>query len=473
MNDRASEAPTGAGRPRPWRLELVILLLAASAGLRLYGLDQGLDYDEIWSATQFFTAPWRDLFTHMPLPNHHPLYSLLAKLSLLAFGNKEWAGRLPAFIAGTLTPVGLYMLGSRWLNPRTGLIAGLITAFALWPVHYSQDARGYSLVMLLSIVATGLFLSLMEKFSWGRASAYAVAGSLLLYTHLYGGAVVGAHGLLALGRLGRKEDRAQGLRLVAAVGASLALAFLFYLPLLPDLSGYARSVGRQTAGRELSLGFVGELALRWSAGETHPYRGLPFLAVAAAGVVRLWRRCWPLAGTLLLSLGIGVLAPAALHTFVYHRFYAFALPWFYLAAAAAADGALTRWPWPGPARYLFYGLLAAAAVLPGLDLPGYYRTGKQGWRPAAEWVQANALQYRVLVAGMAGEVFDYYCPRAQAVERGAELAPEDLRRTVVVYSYPGTVGENNLRRLESSCPPPARFPAFGDPNSDVYVYRCE
>jgi hypothetical protein len=348
-------------------------------------------------------------------------------------------------------------------------MAGTLMSLTLMPVRYSHDARAYAMVILGAIVTSHLFFLLLRRPSSRVASVYIITSALSIYSHLYAGAVVGGQLILALAAMLKPETRTAGKKLALLAVAALLLALLLYLPFLSDLITYTQSVGRKVTGRELSWPFLVNLALRWAGGQTHPYRSLLPLFLAGTGWAVMARKRPLLAGLPLLMLTVGLLVPLALRTFVYQRFYVFVLPWFYLALAASGESLWQKFR-AGPV--ISVGLLALAALFMNSELPRYWQHGKQGLRPAAQWIEAHALESRVLVLGMVGEVFEYYCPRAIAVEGGAELRPADLARTVVVFSYPATVGGPNLRLLSQHCPPPITFPAFSGHDADVVVYNC-
>jgi len=460
------QGPPPVSSGHTWRLSLILLALAA--GIRLYRLDQGFWYDEIW-ALKFFHMSWYEQLTRMPLPNHHPLYSLPAKACILVLGEKEWTARLPAFICGSLTPPLLFMMGSRWVSERAGLMAGLFMSVAAEPVWYSQDARGYAGAIFFSLAATHLFAGLAKEFSGRRCALYVLAGAAAMYSHLYTGAVVAAHLLIAAYLAGRSRGAKKEVLLAAAAMATLVAAFLLYAPMLHDLIAYTRTAGQKTAGRALDPAFIAELLVGWSAGRSHPWLSLPLIAGAAAGIYPLGRRSGIVGAAWLLSLGLAVLAPWVLGTFVYARFYSFAMPGFYLSLAAGLDQARARLKWPRAAGALAAG---AAAVLLITGLVPYYLYGKQGLRPAAEWVRHNAPGRRVLAAGMIGEVFGYYMPPARAVPRDLKLTAAMLDHAAVVTSYESTVGEEQKKVMERLCATAAVFPSAGDPQLEVKVYLC-
>lgn len=417
----------------------------------------------------FFRASWSYLLTRMPLPNHHPLYSLLAKACIMVLGEKEWTARLPAFLCGSLTPPLLYLVGSKWVSERAGLLAGLFLCVSPEAVWYAQDARGYAGAIFFSLAATHLFLVLNLKITPGRAALYILASAAAVYSHLYTGAVLAAH--LAIASFLAVKDRGdkKRLTLVSIALGGLALCLLLYAPFAHDLASYTRTVGKKTTGRALDFEFLVDLILGWSAGGSHPWLSLPLVIAALVGAWMFAKKSATLFAAYSLALVLALLIPAVLGTFVYARFYTFALPGFYLALACAPDAVLPRLKAPARAAPVTAALLLAILAS---GLVPYYRFGKQGLSPAAQWVRTNAPGRRALAAGMIGEVLYYYMPAVSALPRDLKLTRDLLDRSVVVTSYETTVGEDNQKAIQEFCRLAQVFPSAGDPQLEVKVYLC-
>ena len=463
----AKEVASAAGQPsRPgadWWAPL--LLGVVSLTLRIYRIDQGLWSDEIGSSTQYFHAAWLDLVTTFPNPTHHPLYSLLAKASILLLGESEWTLRLPALISGALTPPALYYLGRRLGGRAVGLLAGGLLVFSMWHVWFSQDARGYSTMLLFSVIASVLFLRLRQEWSPTLAAGYALATLASVYAHLYGVMVPLAHLLLAATAGWRRREW----RLPATVAAALLLCAAAYAPLAAGAWHYAHAEGHADPSRSLGPGFLLELVEGWSIGDAPALLALPFLALAAAGLVRVARRDRFQAWFLLLPLALGIGFAAVTRTFVYHRFFLYGLPGFLILAATGAEAA-ARW---SRRPRLLLPLLAALLVC--LTLPGlvkYYRLGKQPLRDVARWVDTQPPGTVAYTAGMANWVFRTYCSYALPLPPGPPR-PEDLRRAVVVVAHPWSAGRGLLLELKSLCGPPTVWPAAGYRENEVLVFDCQ
>ncbi|HEV2037927.1 MAG TPA: glycosyltransferase family 39 protein, partial [Candidatus Eremiobacteraceae bacterium] len=129
-------------------------------------------------------------------------YYLLLHL-WLRFDASDAYVRLMSVIPAVLSVPVMFALGRRLLGIRAGIIAAFLLAISPFYIAYAQEARGYSLLMFLSIVSTLFFVRCIDR-SQSRLDllAYCIASVLMIYTHWFGILVVAAHvsTLLALGR---------------------------------------------------------------------------------------------------------------------------------------------------------------------------------------------------------------------------------------------------------------------------------
>ncbi len=138
------------------------LMTALGAAVRCYYLAQPMRYDEAVTFVAFVNRGPLYLF-YYPAPNNHVLHTLLVRLSVGVFGGHPAAIRLPAVLAGIATIPATFCL-SRLLtrSSRSGFLG--CTCVALFPylVFFDTMARGYSLLVLLSLCLAGLSLRLVE-----------------------------------------------------------------------------------------------------------------------------------------------------------------------------------------------------------------------------------------------------------------------------------------------------------------------
>lgn len=214
---------------------LVIMLLAVIA--RLQFVLSSLHHDEAYTFMAFGHS-FMSAIGDYHLPNNHVLHSILVYFSTRLFGYQPWAVRLPAFAAGVLLSPAVYAAGKRFYDRWTGLAAALLVAFSPALIGYSDNARGYTLVALFTLLLLNLggYVSRnRNSFAWFLISVLSALGLLtvpvmlfpfgvlyvwLLLENLYPGGVV-------------YRSRWNFLRYWLVSGFSAALlTLLFYTPVL-------------------------------------------------------------------------------------------------------------------------------------------------------------------------------------------------------------------------------------------------
>jgi mannosyltransferase len=170
LTQRVASAQAPATRPRLsaavaarlWRLSPIgVGVIAFALGL-IALTKQKLSYDEtvtVDTATQSLTGIWHAArATEAP----HLAYYLLMKPWLALAGTSAWAARFPAVVFGALAALLVTVLGARLFGRSAGLVAGLTLATAAYIVHWSQEARSYTLAMLLVTLATYSFVRALD-----------------------------------------------------------------------------------------------------------------------------------------------------------------------------------------------------------------------------------------------------------------------------------------------------------------------
>jgi hypothetical protein len=156
-----------------------------------------------------------------------PLYYMLLHFWVGLFGTKEPATHALSLVFSTLTiPIGLWggwKLFGRW----AGIVTAVLCAANPFLTTYAQETRQYSLVMLLSLLSTVLFLFVFVRRERRLLPFFAVSVAALLYTHLWAAFFV-LTALAFVVVLGR-QDRAIWRDGLLGFGG----AFLLYLPWIP------------------------------------------------------------------------------------------------------------------------------------------------------------------------------------------------------------------------------------------------
>lgn len=144
---QGSELP-GSRAALPVAAAIALLALA----VRLYGLgDKPFWLDEVASLHRA-TVSLPELTTNSLHSNHYPSYFVLLWL-IAKLGTSQWLLRLPSALFGALGACTVYAIGRSASAARAGAVAGLLMALSPFQVQFGQEARPYTLVTWLILVA--------------------------------------------------------------------------------------------------------------------------------------------------------------------------------------------------------------------------------------------------------------------------------------------------------------------------------
>ena len=262
----------------------LVALTVLGGALRFATLDlQSFDFDEAITVGPVLGGSFDQMLDAIPgTESTPPLYYVLAWLWKQPFGLGEVGTRSLAALFGTaLIPVA-YGAARALAGSRAGLIAAALVAVNAQLLFYSQEARAYSLVALLTTLSFWAFVVARRETGARGLVLWALASAAALLTHYFAAFVVIPEALLLL--LWRRPLRPVLLACgaVAAVGAAL-------VPL-----AVSQADGRTDWISDFSLGERLRGAVKMSlTGEYDPTSNLQLLALAlvlAAGVVVGLRR---------------------------------------------------------------------------------------------------------------------------------------------------------------------------------------
>jgi mannosyltransferase len=204
---------------------LAILILAAV--LRFWGLaSESLWLDEAITANYFCQQSLGQVFVR---GTQGLLFVVLTSAFCSIAGWSEFALRfLPAMFGIGVVYAG-YLLAKKLFNETAALLTALLMAVNPFIIHYSQEARPYSLFLLASILSVYFVLRMAETSRTSDAVGYALAANVALYSHPFAVFLLPTHIIVwALYFQWReKQKRPQSLRM-AAIAAGIA--FLLFSP---------------------------------------------------------------------------------------------------------------------------------------------------------------------------------------------------------------------------------------------------
>jgi uncharacterized membrane protein len=407
-----------ASSPR-WLVPAVLFLVALA--VRLPNINSDLWLDEIVTLVDFIRLPIHEIASTYTSPNNHVGYSILAHMSVGAFGESAWAVRLPALLFGAATAPLLYGLARNFLSQRESLAAGLLIAVSYHHVYFSQSARAYTGMICLALAST---LAISRALKEGRAAhwkVWAVTTSVTVYLLLSGlfiaiGQVIGA--LLASFRPPTGTTSPQALRrLLIWTGVAAALTLILYAPLLRELVYFYTHTSGESVGWKLTPALL--LVLVRDA-LPHPLMlagAVVALPVFLVGLVSLVRRNFMIFFCLALPVLIELSVTLAIGAGTYPRRFLLLLPFLLLVAvhgsaliAEKAGQVLGR---ASVSNAVFVPAIVIGALICAAGLPRLYALPKQDYTGAVAYIEQHRDPGDIVVAvDLAVTGVRYYDPGA-------------------------------------------------------------
>jgi mannosyltransferase len=399
-----------------------IVLLALLLRVLFLG-KESLWLDEAYSVEVAGTGSWGHLAGRLWNSDANmSLYYALLHI-WIGLGRTEFVVRALSVLFAAISIPLVYLLGDKLLGRRTGILASFILALNVFHIEYAQEARSYSLLVLLTILASLLFVSAIRRPSSKAWSLYSGAIVLGIYAHLFAVFVLAAQWLSLTIR--RRDVPWRAVTLSAlAIGVLLAPLAVFALTnehgqiswiprprpdLVPRLFTYLAGASPVTGVRFNGALFVAAEATR---------RLLALFYAACVGIAliragRLWFRqekpseTWAYAFLLLWLLAPPILAyliSLIKPIFVFYYLIVSLAPLVILAA----DG-LSRIRPTGTRAAAMVALASLAAV----QVSAYYHfPRKEDWRGATRYILSRAqADDSVVFADGFRSAFEYYRDR--------------------------------------------------------------
>ena len=425
---------------------ILVVVLVAAVMVRLQDLGDGLWYDEIDTLVHYVRQPLAIIVSTFDNKNQHVLYSVLAHWSTAAFGDSAWALRLPAALLGVASIAALAWFGKIVTSRAEAIAASALLALSYHHVWFSQNARGYTGLMLATLIASGLLVRMTGETTprLRLAIAYAITMALALYMHMTAALIVAGHGMWWLALVVARRDRpiwpAAWLPIIA-FALSAVFALVLYIPVLPELlpTLLAPSMGAATPEWRNPLWFVAETTQGLARGLPGGWLTLGLAAIIAlCGLVSYARRSFAITALMLLpAIVTGATMLLAEHN-LWPRFFFFAAGFGALIVMRGIFVA-ARLVWPSRAREL---ALAVAAIL----VLASATTVPRAWNPKQDYLSARNFVDRasrpgdaVVTVDMTEVPFiDYYDrPWLLAVNRDELSSIEAAHaRTFVLLTFP-------------------------------------
>ena len=223
-------------------------LIAVAAAFRFTALDlQRFWLDESVTAG-LLRLDFGDLLATIPLrESTPPLYYALAWVWAKAFGTGELGLRSLSAVAGTVTVPVVYLAAREFGSRRAAVIAAGLTAVSPALVWYSQEARAYSLAVLLSALTLVWFGRALKEARPVTLALWAATSVLALATHYFSGFLILAEAAVLLHAARPRRPVVLACAPIVAAAAGLAVLALYqrsqgHLDFIGDRGFFSRAL---------------------------------------------------------------------------------------------------------------------------------------------------------------------------------------------------------------------------------------
>ena len=249
----ASEVGTAAGTrgAAGWLLAAIIVLGAA---VRFSTLGEQSFWSDEATTWGIVAHGLGHVWTTVPKSESTPpLYYLLLWGWSRVFGIGEVGLRSFSALCGTATIAVMWAAGRRLVSERVGLVAAMLTAFNPLLFWYSQEARAYSLMLLMSALSLLMLLRALELPSPRRLLCWSVVSAIAVCSHYFAAFAVVPEGVWLVVALRRRGLLTRGN--LAAVAGPVAVMSAALVPLvIRQNDGRASYISNESGSLPYRLG---------------------------------------------------------------------------------------------------------------------------------------------------------------------------------------------------------------------------
>ena len=473
-----------------YKLALVIILVLAVL-LRIISLNSDLWIDEVFTVVNFVRQPLGMIITDFSTDNQHLFFSVLSHLSINIFDESPWSIRLPSLLFGVASVWATMKLAAMVYGKRVAFYSGLLLTISYHHIWFSQNARGYAILLFGTVFSTLLLLRLLESGKARYWLAYALVIALSAWAHITAVFVSVAHAIVVLLLLIKNGDikNKKWRHIFFCLGGFLLAGWFtlhFYALILPQMIDFFSQPGAGTGVVQTEwrnpLWLFNEAFRSMGIGTTVGWIGLLF--VLSGGLVAIYlymKHDWVFVLLAILPgllLGITMLALGRnLWPRMFLNELGFVMIFIVMTLLYISDYLRQRIK---PEAYKLIAdipvVLFTVALLSGL--PKVYQYPKQDFSGARDFVKQNITAYDS-VAGvhMAGRMFRLYYekqwPEINSIEELNDIKakqghtwilytlPRHIKATKpalyetlqrdfdLIKVFPGTLGDGNLIVMRS------------------------
>ncbi|MBK6296918.1 MAG: glycosyltransferase family 39 protein [Sphingomonadales bacterium] len=424
----------------------LVAILVLAAVTRIIGLDAGLWYDEVFTLTHYVRAPVGQVLTDFSSLNNHMFYSLQAKATVSLLGESAWALRLPAMLFGLASLIVLWAIGRSVAGRVPTLFALLLLSISYHHVWFSQNARGYTGILVWTSLATLLLIEGLKRPSWRIWTGYGVCVAAGMYTHLSAGFFFASHALVfCIAWLARSAERLApypGLRDIRSIygfGVGGLLTAILHLPLFAQVLAAVNKVSQSKTTSAMAewvspMRMLHEIVNSLSVfGALAPFALAGALLIVVVGAIALWRRAPILVAVYVISIPLALGLLVMLNFRIWPRYFFVDIGFIFLCLCTGAY-ALCGWAagllrMPKLKQFLFAGGVLASTAASLVLLARNYAHPKQDFDGALQLIATRREAGDVATSlGLAAEpVKSYFAPEWPVVRNEADLLSLEAR----------------------------------------------
>ncbi|MCK4589139.1 MAG: glycosyltransferase family 39 protein [Nanoarchaeota archaeon] len=389
---------------------LLILIILVGGFLRFYQLDnESLWQDEGFTLIEVDQPSFKQTFNAIigPPEGTPPLYFIILHFWTRIFGTSEFSLRFPSAIFGMVSILLIFLIGKEIFNKKTGLISALIMSVSTIQILYSQDARAYSLFVMLTLISFLFYIKTLKSSSNKNLFFYLISTLFLLYTHHFALFVLFAQNIIFF--LFHKEFYLKTKKWLISL---LVLGVLYVPGILIVLSQFQhnqKSLQSALSGKlglPLVISQLGILNFLW------PVLIIFFIVLVIyyfkTNLINLIKKIRFNENIFFITISIFTLSyililPKLIHPFFVTRFTVFTYPFFYLLFAEGFNK-MRKIKLKKTISVLFL-------VLVILSLFTYYSTPKkEQWKEAVSFIEDKSQpnEMIIIIGDTHFTIFDYY-----------------------------------------------------------------
>ncbi|MER3445436.1 MAG: hypothetical protein C4291_00755 [Candidatus Dadabacteria bacterium] len=423
---------------------ILLLILLLGLFLRTHNLSkESIWFDEGYSISVADLSLLQIVVETYKSDQNLPLYYIILHFWISLFGDSEFSVRFPSVIFGLFAIFMLYEVGRLIFDNEVGILGSLLLGLSLFHIRYSQEARCYSLMVLLTLISIYFFIRLFKERSLIFSIGYILSSTLLIYTHVYGLFIIIAQDIYIVTLfLSSKENHKLNFRLW------ILLQFILITLFIPEIGFFLRNVSDMVHhGYWIPVPVISSIIDSFFEYAGSRYLSLLFLILSSFSIVNCekfsgsfsWRDFFKsiesyrwniyLSDTNRVYLVLVWLLTPIVLPFLISRFLTPIYITRYTIGASLAFYLLLS---KGIRNLNFrYIKLAAIGIITILSLRAvwmyYTNTNKEQWREVANYIDTNAERGDLLVFNCypcaKGGLFDYYSKRIDLTKKVFSRTP--------------------------------------------------